>query len=70
MKNGVVTIKLTKDFAPEDGQDQVQMLRAIVQTALAVPRRKGGKAAGGAGAGRTSGPRRRAARRSTWTPRP
>lgn len=37
MKNGVVTINLTKEFAPEDGQDQVQMLRAIVYTASQFP---------------------------------
>ena len=37
MKNGVVTINLTKEFAPEHGQDQVQMLRAIVYTASQFP---------------------------------
>lgn len=37
MKNGVVTINLTKEFAPEAGQDQVQMLRAIVYTASQFP---------------------------------
>lgn len=37
LKNGVVTINLTREFAQDENADQVQMLRAIVFTALQFP---------------------------------
>lgn len=37
MKNGVVTINLTGEFAADDDDDKVQMLRAIVYTASRFP---------------------------------
>lgn len=37
LKNGIVTINLTKEFSQNENADQIQMLRAIVFTALQFP---------------------------------